>query len=551
MARFITLFLLGGLAGAGVLHWWMGRAPETAAQEAAARAAPRLVAPALRNASDGVPAAAADDPTAALAAALELDDRRVQRREIERIAKHWASRDPLRAVAIAAELPGHLQLVFRSALDGAWAHLDPASYVAHLTAHPDYLVALVGSLTTNAIPFDDPRGRAPGIRELIASDPRSLLEVADALPSWYGENLRHLAVSGYAEREPSAAVAFVERMPRGPRRDAALASAAQGYARADAEAALAWVQSLSPQPAGALGNVLREIARYDVGRAIELALRPSSGAPIALQAAGALVDVAAADSAQAAAAAERLLSIAAPRRDEALSRLLSAWAKRDVEAMFSWLQRSGPTLPKDVLSSAAVSLATSDPAVAARFTERVPSGMRATWIAQTARVYAIADPVGAIDWLSRYEGQSDHETGMRFAFAEFARRDPDAAARALESVGGDARVAAAGVVADVWGQRDPQAAVQWAASLSDSRMRAAAVPEAVGKWSSKDAQAAEDWTLARPPGEERDKTLYLLLRGRRYTQLPREAYSTNPTAALVSRIGDAALREEVEQWFDD
>src|SRR5690606_23305616 len=147
--------------------------------------------------------------------------------------------------------------------------------------------------------------------------------------------------------------------------------------------------------------------------------------------------------------------------------------------------------------------------------------------------------------------QPGYEAGMRFAFAELARRDPQAAARALEAVSAGGRIAAAGTVADVWAQSDLQAALRWASSLSDPRARSTAVPEAVGRWSSKDAQAAEDWTLARPPGDERDRTLYLLLRGRSFSQLPREAYSTNPTAVLLSRIGDPAMREAAEQWFDD
>src|SRR5690606_23702731 len=133
---------------------------------------------------------------------------------------------------------------------------------------------------------------------------------------------------------------------------------------------------------------------------------------------------------------------------QTLAQLLSAWAKRDVEAMFAWLQRSGATLPNDVLSSTADSLAGSDPIAAARLTDRVPTAMRATWIARTARAYARSDASGALDWLSRYDGQPGYEAGMRFAFAELARRDPQAAARALEAVSAGGRIAAAGTVAD-------------------------------------------------------------------------------------------------------
>src|SRR5690606_41239476 len=94
------------------------------------------------------------------------------------------------------------------------------------------------------------------------------------------------------------------------------------------------------------------------------------------------------------------------------------------------------------------------------------------------------------------------------------------------------------------------AAAQSVLSPRDPGCRDAAVAEAVGAWMPQSPQAAEDWTLALPRGDDRDRAPSVLLRGRTFTNQPRESYSTNPTETLIAQIGDPSLRREVEAWFE-
>jgi hypothetical protein len=64
------------------------------------------------------------------------------------------------------------------------------------------------------------------------------------------------------------------------------------------------------------------------------------------------------------------------------------------------------------------------------------------------------------------------------------------------------------------------------------------------------AENAEDWTLTLPRGEDRDQALYVLVRGRTYTDTPRESFSTNPTETLIAQISNPAMRREVD-WFEE
>jgi Mrp family chromosome partitioning ATPase len=66
-----------------------------------------------------------------------------------------------------------------------------------------------------------------------------------------------------------------------------------------------------------------------------------------------------------------------------------------------------------------------------------------------------------------------------------------------------------------------------------------------------DASQARDMDAAEAEASpERDRALYVLLRGRSLSPLPREAYSTHPNEVLMSRIGNPAVREEAAAWFD-
>jgi hypothetical protein len=547
MLRVIALIFVGALCGAGATRWWISDAPELPSFRPDSPV-PFEAEPRTQSEPANV-GAAQDNLDGALAEALRLTDANMQRRELERIAALWAAHDPARAVSLAAQLPGRSRMAFRSALHREWAHIDAAGYLAHLEANPADLESLLG-IDVWVWALNGPAPSGEGLRVLLASDPLGVVHLADKLSSTLGLSLKRLALSTYAESDPLAAIALLAEMPRGNYRDEALASVAAGYARSDPEGALVWVQSLSPQPPNVLSNVLQGLARHDIGRAVELALRPPSRNANALTAANAVIAVAAADPAQAAVAAERLLAIDVPRRDNTLSQLLSLWAARDVESLLTWSQAYGAALPDNALAATATALASRDPAAATRYTDRIPIAQRAAWIARVAHFYAASDSTAALGWLSRYEGQQGYSQGMRLALAQMASADPAGAAKVLDAAGSDVQVESAGAIADLWAQQDPLAAAQWARRSSDPRVRMAAVPEAVGRWSTQSAQAAEDWTLGLPSSPERDRALYVLLRGRSLSPLPREAYSTHPNEVLMSRIGNPAVREEAAAWFD-
>jgi len=460
--------------------------------------------------------------------------------------------DPLAALAAAEQLPARLQKAVKAVIDREWARLDAAGYLAFVEANPEYLEELTGRGHYEPEPILE---RSAGIRLLLASDPLSVVSLADNLSSRLGITLKVLALSAYAELDPSAAIALVERMPRGQKRDEALAGIAEGYALADPEGALAWASSLSPAPPAVLANVLQGIARNDIHRAVQLGLQiemssASVGNVPQFPPINTVILNAAEDSVQAALVADGLLATDAARRDDLLERLLQGWAEHDPESLIGWVRTNAARVDGEILSGAAYALASRDPALAARYTDQMPFVLRASWIERVAQGYATADPAGALDWISQYRGQEGYEVGMRLVVVNYAVDDPAMAARALQTADEEIQLGAARTVADRWARQDGAAAAEWALGLTNASVRAAALPEAVGAWMSQSSQAAEDWTLRLPRSQDRDQALYVLLQGRTRTDQPRESYSTNPTRVLIAQISDSALRREVEAWFE-
>jgi hypothetical protein len=496
---------------------------------------------------------ASDDPAAALDQALQLSDAIQRRHAAERIAAIWVADDPLSAIAAAEQLPGRLRTAVKAAIDTEWARLDATGYLAHIEANPEYLEKLTGHGHYEPELILE---RSGGIRILLASDPLSVVNLADNLSSRLGTTLKTLAFNAYAERDPFAAIALAERIPRGQKRDEALAGVGTGYALADPEGALAWAQSLSSPPPILLANVFDEIARYDIRRAIELALQVQVSSAVVgnvpqFPPIDSVILNAGEDSAQALIAANSLLVTDSPRRDALLDMLLGNWVNHDPESVLGWIGANSAGVNTDVVSNAAYSLASKDPALAASYTDRVPVALRSSWIDRVAQGYAMVDAPGALDWISRYQGQEGYDVGLRRVIVYYAGEDPRAAARVLESASPEIQLGAVGIVADRWARQDGAAAADWARGLSDASTRTAALTEAVGAWMSQSSQLAENWSLALPAGADRDRALYVLIRGRTYSGAPYETFSTNPTESLISQISDAGMRREVEAWFKE
>src|SRR5690606_12987471 len=122
-----------------------------------------------------------------------------RRQAVLLVGRVWAWTDPEAALSAAATLPPALRTELRESVSAEWANVDAQGFMRFAEGSIDP-VALVG-----------------GLKLLIASHPERVFEIAARLPYDTGiatNTVQLDALRVLAERDPQAALARLERVPR-------------------------------------------------------------------------------------------------------------------------------------------------------------------------------------------------------------------------------------------------------------------------------------------------------------------------------------------------
>jgi hypothetical protein len=172
-----------------------------------------------------------------------------------------------------------------------------------------------------------------GLEHLIASDPAKVLEIAGRLPRETenvpssGMNaLERSALNALAERDPAAAMRYLEPILSSIDMNIAVQAAIVRFARTDPDAALAWLSSLGTAKSTYIRVVLRGIAQADFPRAFRAASAEQTSMESFEYALG---EGALGDPASAAEAASFLVNDGSAFAAVVLDVLAEYWASRD------------------------------------------------------------------------------------------------------------------------------------------------------------------------------------------------------------------------------
>ena len=444
-------------------------------------------------------------------------------------AQKWAELDPRRALSVAQDVDDErLRLALEAAALRSLARSAPDEAFAHLSTHGtgSQQVLLLGGV----------------FAELARTDPQRVLAAASDLP----QELRGVALSQalpqLAERDPVAAVRYLESLPPGMERQMFSQTIARSYGKRDAAAALAWARS-TPERDNLIGAVLGGVAEQDPQRALDLAFELTVPRE-RMQAIQFVAMTGARNDATAEAFASRLLA-----SDDRLLRgsagmmLVSMWAQRSPEGAMRWLLANSQNVQPDLFMQVGQQLAMRDPRIALAQSAQVPAAAREQWLQGVAQGYAQNDPQGAVNWLAQFRGEPWHDRAVTTVAMGIADRDGAAAARLIDELsGGNLPPQLASTVAMNWANRDPAAAAAWALERRSEQERATAVRSVVTVWSNQDAAAARQWMLRLPQGAMRDGALTTVLAT---TAMQRPG--ALDTALLNAFTSDAARQQAVLQ----
>jgi hypothetical protein len=451
----------------------------------------------------------------------------LQRSALQLMAQRWATLDPKRALALAAELgDDRLRYTF-----------EAAGFLALTRTAPDEVGARLRELDL------DSRQRVlfgGALAELVRADAQAVLAAAEDLPTDPGRFVKSAAVRQLAEQDPLAATRYLAQLPPGMERQSMTQLIARSYGKRDPAAALAWARALPEQ--NLVAAVIGGVAENDPRRALDLALSLDAPAERMLALQTTLMRAAMASDADAAAIADRVAALDdASLRNLPAMMLLPQWASRSPESATRWLLANGSTLSPDAFRQVGERVAARDPRIATAYVSQIPPDSREAWIRGVVQGYAQSDARGAVEWLGQFRAEAWY-TGEAPALAmAVAQHDGAAAARLLDEVtpsdSGPETAMFAAQIANAWANRDPPAATEWALARPAAQ-RAQALEAALGPWTMSDPSAARAWVLRLPPDDLRNRALTRLL------TMTASVSSTALDPTILNAFGSDSAREQ-------
>jgi len=279
------------------------------------------------------------------------------------------------------------------------SHHHPAASVE--TVNP--LADRLGELFQNLQAEDDPMKREELINGFLAGlkteDISATLDLLkNAGPAGLGDDLSRRLVRRWAESNPQDAAAWVNNLPSGNQREAALDNLAIVWADSQLTNAISWGQSLTDEGERnrALTVVANEAVRTDPMATLQLAV----GLP--------------ADS----------------QRDDLIRRAAMEWASGNASNAVAWTEQiPDETLRAKVLAGDAVAWAEQDPQSAAILAvKELPAGrLQEDTVVSIVQRWAQQQPEAAAAWVAQFPAGPMREAAIENLVVQWAQKDPAAA----------------------------------------------------------------------------------------------------------------------------
>jgi hypothetical protein len=350
-------------------------------------------------------------------------------------------------------------------------------------------------------------------------------------------------------------------MPLGQDRDRLISALGQALAQRDPEQALAWARGLVPPSQDAIRAVMQGMMQNDPERAVDLMISESeqfgpNESSSMMSSISMLLTLGSNSEVDFGRLLDRMAEVDNPGFNSMLSSAIGNWARNDSQAALSWVLANPEKVAASAFQNIAQQAAEADLNVAVSMLDQMPAEHRAGWVAGLSRRLAQVDPQQAVRMIDQLQGQPGYGAAFATVAREISRADPAAAARMLTTarpgVAANELANAATNIAAEWAGRDPAAAARWVSSLDGSPMQARALTAVAQRWALTDADQARQWLLGQRPGADRDGALrsYLAVVAQARGLEPDivGAFSTDQAAqqALVSAISQIG-RNDVEE----
>jgi hypothetical protein len=184
------------------------------------------------------------------------------------------------------------------------------------------------------------------------------------------------------------------------------------------------------------------------------------------------------------------------RKDEAVTRLLAAWVRKDPQAAWRWLQANEPGNGQYVDATLG-EIGKADPGMAWSLAEEVaqktPAGAQLAYVsAMQGMIYAgkFEDAIQIIG--TGAPGLSGQNDLLTLVGSEWGHYDPAKAIAWAQSLPQGSQEQVLGSVVESWAEVDPKAVADYSASLPEGNLRSMALTQAVNVWVGQDGSKIKE-----------------------------------------------------------
>lgn len=430
-------------------------------------------------------------------------------------------------------------------LDSKASPEDRVEVGGFLAAHWGRLDPIAASAWVEGLPAGPARDRA--LSQLLnaeaETDPAGTIQKVLQLPVSLQKNALGPVFRAWQERDPDAAIAWLEQQPMSTLSEAISQDALESLAERDPRSATRLLLSLPSldRQVRWIDNIVVRWAISDLPGAVEFA----SGLPD-----GAVKDkalkVVAAGWAESDPKAALEFSVSLPdgeARRHILDNLVNIAARVDAQTAANWVQELPPGDGKDqALKSVAQRWSQQNPPAALAWIETLPAGeVRRDGLATAVGRWAEADPTAAANYATHLTDPGEQTRTVEKVLGVIAKSDPQRATAWLaEFPAGDVRTAATPMIASTWAQKDPEAAAAWFLTLPADNARFQALQPIVDKAAERAPQWAWQWASALTDPRERTEAI---------THVGGRWMKSNPSAARAA-FATTEMPPEVRSLLD-
>lgn len=355
-------------------------------------------------------------------------------------------------------------------------------------------------------------------------------------------------VSNWARIDGVGAAEAVQSLPPNDLRNELLVGLAEVWLDENPGAAMEWILNKAPSASrdDLYGVLVGHLARTDTDKAFNVVNTLSSSKRVRLL----QILFAEWGSQEPAAAAEKLLTLKPSEFSDCVEKVLSSWAKVDIQKALAWANALPLKFNRmDAVSQLCQSMADQNPRSAIDLAEKLLyADSQRQALNRIVNKWAAADLGSARSWVESLPNGRNKADALQSLILEWANQDSAGATVYIKSLPpGPSRNSMIAIVAENGARQDPIGAMALLKEFGGQRAVQSGLQNVINIWAQNDPTAAASYLQTLPPGSQRENAIGTVINSWASQDLPATLNFIKSLPATEQKAGGVSLVQSLAE----